>query len=113
ALPRGAHVSAPWSAYAPLRAMQELDHRRRDVTITLAHHWPTSKADIRRASRSDGYLVAMDAGATPIPSGVQARQLGPAGLVQRKGMTGLSFLGHRLGDIPYRARAYAVARVGG
>jgi hypothetical protein len=107
-LPPGAHVSAPWSAYAALRAMQELEHRRGDLTIALGHHWPTTKADVRRA-RGDGYFVALDAGPTPIPTGLRVRAIGPPGRVQRKGMTGLSFLGHRLGDIQYRAQAYAVS----
>lgn len=107
ALPPGAHVTAPWSAYAPLRAMQELDHRRPDVTVALAHHWPTGPGDLKRAARAGDYIVAMNSGPAPRPAGLRLQPVGPAGRVQRKGMTGLSFLGHRLGDVQYRARAFA------
>jgi hypothetical protein len=107
ALPRGAQVVAPWSAYAALRATQELEHRRGDVTVTLAHHWPTDAADLRRAR---GYLVGMDVGATPVPSGWRLVRVGPQGVVDRKGITGLSFAGRLLGDLQYKAQAYLVER---
>jgi hypothetical protein len=107
ALPRGAQVAAPWSAYAALRATQELEHRRGDVTIALAHHWPTDAADVKRTR---GYLVAMDVGATPVPAGVRLVPIGPRGLVDRKGITGLSFAGRLLGDLQYTAQTYLVER---
>jgi hypothetical protein len=107
ALPRGTQVVAPWSAYAALRGTQELEHRRGDVTVALAHHWPTDASDVRRAR---GYLVAMDVGPTPVPAGVRLVRVGPPGLVDRKGITGLSFAGRLLGDFQYTAQAYLVER---
>jgi hypothetical protein len=104
ALPPHATITAPWSAYAGLIATQELEHRRPEVRVVLARHWPTSRSDLATAS---GYLVAMDVGPTPpAPAGVALTKLGTTADVERKGLTGLRFAGRLLGDVQYRAQAY-------
>jgi hypothetical protein len=99
ALPPGARIVAPWTAYAPLRATQSLDGLRRDVIVELT---PTgAPADL--ATLRGGYAVAISGDAPQLPG---AEPVGPVAGASFKGLSGLVAGPFKIGFEATSARTY-------
>jgi hypothetical protein len=72
-LPRDATIVAPWSAYAPLRATQVLEHRRPDVSVRYSPTLINTTAALGRQHAS--YVVAVSPAVVAPPAGRHASML--------------------------------------
>src|SRR4051794_7046451 len=99
ALPHGARLVAPWTAYAPLRAEQTLRGTRRDVRVELTSTGLTPDL----ATLRGGYAVVVTA-AAPAAPGVAL--VGPVAGASFKGLSGLRAGPFRIGYGSISARTY-------
>jgi hypothetical protein len=99
ALPRGARLVTPWTAYAPLRAEQVLGGVRRDVRLRLTASGATENISGLRG----GYAVAVTAEPPPASGAVA---LGPAAGANFKGLSGLGAGPFKIGYDSTTARTY-------
>lgn len=84
-LPHGAHILTPWSALAPLRAVQQLDGYRRDVIMVEATGEPWKTDEWTRYPNA--YAAGVTESRKPIPGTVQ---LVPTTGLNLKGLSGLA-----------------------
>lgn len=99
ALPPGARVVAPWTAYAPMRAEQELSGVRRDVRLTLARG--PGLLDI--TTLRGGYVVSVAHDSPRVPGAVP---VGPVAGATYKGLSGLRAGPFDVGTASTTARTY-------
>jgi hypothetical protein len=105
-LPRDARLVAPWTAYAPLRAVQELEGVRQDVRVEIAPPDPRPEDTVERAGDS-GFSVAFSAHTLDVPG---AMRVGPAARVNFKGLSGLDAGGFAIGSPETTARTYRLVK---
>ena len=105
-LPRGARVFAPWTAYAPLRAVQELESVREDVRVEIAPPDSRPEDTVKRAG-VDGFSVALSADPLDVPGAIP---VGPAARANLKGLSGLDAGPFAIGSQEVTARTYRLAK---
>jgi hypothetical protein len=99
ALPTGARVVAPWTAYAPLRAEQQLTGTRRDVRLSL----PRGRIAPDLATLRGAYAVSV---AHDPPRAPGAMPFGPVAGANYKGLSGLRAGPFEIGDPSTQARTF-------
>lgn len=104
-LPRGARLVAPWTAYAPLRAVQELEAVRPDVRVEVAPA-DVRPEDVAARVPGDGYAVVLSAEPPEVRG---TAQVGPTAEANFKGLSGLDAGPFRIGYEETAVRAYRLA----
>jgi hypothetical protein len=108
ALSQGEQIRAPWAAYTVLAATQELEHRRRDVRVTIADA-VNGAPDLRRLAGTAFVDMSAPHGPPDPPAGFAIAPAGPATGANDKGLSGLDLGPVRIGLPRARARAYEVS----
>jgi hypothetical protein len=101
AVPQGGSLVAPWSAWAPLAAVQQLDGYRRDVQLVKAPEPWLGAAKL--AALHSTTAVGLFEHPEPVPGAVQ---VGPTAGLNIKGLSGLAVGPIRIGYPLIKARAY-------
>jgi hypothetical protein len=102
-LPPNARVVAPWTAYAPMRAEQQLAGLRRDVRLVV----PAGAEALDLATLRGGYAVSV---AHEPPSAPGLVPVGPVARTNHKGLSGLQAGPFEIGIEATEARTYRLPR---